>query len=66
MTKYEAAVLSAYTGFLIGDFSEMHEYVEKIMERAVWTHEFGNKETFDRIRELSKPDFLEICENIRK
>lgn len=29
MTKYEAIVVSAYTGFLMCDFGDMHEYIEK-------------------------------------
>ena len=31
MTKREAAIVSAYTGVLIGDFNEMHRYIEEIM-----------------------------------
>lgn len=60
MTRKEAAIVSAYTGVLIGEFSDMHEYVEKIMKRPVWTHELGNKATFNEIKNLSKQDFLDI------
>lgn len=35
MTKREAAIVSAYTGILIGSFSDMHEYVEEKLQRSV-------------------------------
>lgn len=31
MTKREAAIVSAYTGYLIGEFKDYHAYVEEIM-----------------------------------
>ena len=60
MTKREAAIVSAYTGFLIGDFDDMHKYIEEIMGAPIWTHELGNKDTINKIRELSRNDFLNI------
>lgn len=60
MTKREAAIVSAYTGVLIGGFSEMHEYIEEIMDRPVFTHELGSKDTFEQIKEKAKDDFCSI------
>lgn len=57
MTKREAAIVSAYTGYLCGSFSEMHRYVEEIMKRPVFTHEMGTGKTMDAIRERAKADF---------
>ena len=65
MTKHEAAVLSAFTGILIGSFDEMHEYIEKIMGRPVFTHELGSKEAFNEIKGKARPDFIKICEGIK-
>lgn len=59
MTKEEAAIVSAYTGILIGEFSDMHEYVEKLLGRPVFTHEFGTG-LFEEIKEKSKVDFISI------
>jgi len=56
ITKRDAAIISAYTGFLLGDFQDLHEYVEELFGRPVWTHEFGYNAK--QIKELSKPDFL--------
>lgn len=39
--KKEAVIVSAYTGVLIGDFNEMHRYIEEIMGRQVFTHELS-------------------------
>ena len=35
MTKQEKVIVSAYTGVLMCDFSDMHEYIEKVMGRPV-------------------------------
>lgn len=63
INKREAAIISAYTGYLIGDFSAMHEYVEEIMDRPVFTHEFGDKEFTKEVKAKSKEDFIniEVC-----
>ncbi len=62
MTKQERVIVSAYTGFLMCDFSDIHEYIEKIMGRPVWTHELAMKSVMDEIRQKSKPDFLALCQ----
>ena len=61
LTREQAAIISAATGTLVGPFSDMHGYVEKIMGRPVFTHEMGDKEMAKAIREAAKPDLLEIC-----
>lgn len=58
MTKREAAIISAYTGYLIGDINEMYKYINEIMGRAVFTHEVSI--LFDEIREKAKADFNNI------
>ena len=60
MTKREAAIVSAYTGILLGEFGEMHKYIETLFGRPVFTHELGNERIFEEIKTLSKPDFLAI------
>lgn len=58
LTKREAAVISAYTGYLIGRFGDMAEYVEEKLGRPVFTNEYPR--LADQIREAAKPDFLAI------
>ena len=60
LTRDQAAVISAYTGFLIGTFSDMHEYAERVLGRPVMTHEFGSHATADELREAAKEDFLAL------
>lgn len=58
MTKREAAIVSAYTGYLIGEFSDFHSYAEEIMERPIFTHEFPD--IAYELKEKSKKDFMSI------
>lgn len=60
MTKREAAIVSAYTGIMLGSFSDMHGYVEEILGRPVWTHEFANDKTVEEIKQKSKNDFIKL------
>lgn len=61
LTKEQAVIISAYTGFLACSFSDLQEYAQKLMGRPIWTHEFADPVVADKIRELSKQDFLAIC-----
>lgn len=62
MTKREKQVVSAYTGILMCDFSDMHEYIEEIMGRPVLTHELADENILDQIKDKSMEEFLKICE----
>ena len=64
MNKDEAAIVSAYTGFLIGDFSDMHAYIEKVLGRSVYTHEMAGKDFEEEIKAKTKNDFVQLSENI--
>jgi len=60
MTKKEAAIVSAYTGYLIGSFSELQKYADEKFNYLTFTHQYGNKEFADKLREKSKEDFCTI------
>ena len=60
MNKREAAIISAYTGFLCGEFSEIHKYAEELFCGPVFTHQFGSKEFVRKLKEMSKADFVNI------
>ena len=65
MTKQEAAVIMAYTGIAMltgDDFPYFTEYCEKLVGHPIWTHEYPELES--NIKELAKPDFIEICRNL--
>jgi len=54
MTKREAAIVTAYTGFLVGSMSGFHELAEELLDRPVWTHEFGSKEIMAEIKQAAR------------
>jgi hypothetical protein len=60
LTREQAAIISAYTGYLAGPFQDMHEYAEKKFGHSIWTHQFGSEEVSKKLRELSKEDFLSM------
>ncbi len=60
MNKREAAIVSAYTGILIGKFDWMSKYVEELLGRPVYTHELANKEVVEQIRNAARKDFCNI------
>jgi len=56
----EAAIIGAYTGVLLGKFSDMHTYIEEILGRPVFTHEMGFREVADEIKKKSHGDFVAL------
>jgi len=58
LTREQAAVIGAFTGYLVGPFSDMHGYVEGILGRPVWTHEFASEALSEEIQKAAKPDFM--------
>lgn len=61
LTRRQAAIIGAYTGFLAGPFSDLHDYIEETLGRSVFTHELANEAVALEIREASKDDFFSIC-----
>ena len=62
-TPTPEAVLSAYTGILMGTFSELHEYVEHLFARSVWTHEFPT--LAKEIKNRSKTDYEKMVNALK-
>ena len=62
MTHREKVIISAYTGVLMCNFGDVHEYIEKILNRPIWTHELADENVWNEIKEASKPDFITLCE----
>jgi hypothetical protein len=60
MTRQEAAIVSAYTGILIGRFSDLHRYIETLLDRPVFTHELADNSLFDKIKAKAKKDFISL------
>ncbi len=58
MTKREAAIVTCYTGFLIGDIGEVYKYLKKITGHAVFTHEIP--EVCEKYQKRIREDFVKI------
>ena len=61
MTYRERVIVSAYTGYLMCDFSDVHHYIEQMMGRPVWTHEMADESVQKAIRKAVRQDFLALC-----
>ena len=61
MTKEERIIVSAYTGVLMCDFDDLHQYIEKKLGKPIFTHELGDKLVWDAIKKATKEDFLRLC-----
>jgi hypothetical protein len=64
ITKREAAIISLYTGILIGDFGDMHEYAEELFGGGIMTHEFAEEGFVNHLKVLARPDFLKLCMSV--
>ena len=65
ITREEAILLSAYTGFLLApDFSEVHKFCEDTLGRPIWTHEFADRCLQKEIQEKLRPQIMELVQNI--
>ncbi|MBC6308142.1 hypothetical protein HCJ66_01115 [Listeria sp. FSL L7-1582] len=64
LTKREAAVISAYTGFTLCDFSLVQELADEKLGRSTYTHEFANKLFWEELHTAVRGEFLEICKSI--
>lgn len=58
MTKREAAIISAYTGYLIGDIDDLYVYLKEKVGRCVYTHELSG--VLKEYREEFKKDLVLI------
>ena len=64
MTRKEAILLSAYTGFLlVQDFSDVHKFCEDTLGRPIWTHEFADKDVQKEIQNKLRPQIMKLIQS---
>ena len=64
MNKSEAILISAYTGYLLTkNFSDVHSFCEKLLNRPIFTHEFAQAKTQKEIQEKCKPLIIDLIKN---
>ena len=65
MTREEAILISAYTGYMLvpsGEFGLVHEACEKALGRPVWTHEFASKQIQQQLKDALFPQVKTLIE----
>jgi hypothetical protein len=65
LTKEQAAIIGAFTGFTAGPFGDIHEYAERVLGRPIFTHEFANDDFAKKLEDAARGDFLAICHEAR-
>lgn len=66
MTLKERVIVETYTGvvMVVGEERyEVYKYISELMGRPVFTHELADREIQEKLKELSKPDFIKLCKS---
>jgi len=61
LTRDQAAIIGVYTGISAGPFADVQKLAEDLLERPVFTHELANQDVCEKLKELVKPQFIQIC-----
>lgn len=61
MTKDEKLIVSAYTGTLMVEFNEFHEWIEERLGYPVWTHDFLTEGFWADVKDKLHDDFMRLC-----
>lgn len=58
MTRREAAIVTAYTGYFIGELGDLYNYLSELAGRPIFTHEIPA--LLDEYHSKIKQDFVEV------
>ena len=58
MTRREATIVSAYTGYLIGISDDLYDYLSELIGRPIYTHEIPT--VLDEYHDKIKQDFVAL------
>lgn len=61
LTKEQAVIVSAFSGTCCAEFSDVHQKIEQLLGRPVWTHELADKAVWAQVKEAVKDEFISIC-----
>jgi hypothetical protein len=61
LTREQAAILGCYTGICFGPFGDVHKKAEELLDRPIWTHEFGLPDLWAQIKAKVEPEFMAIA-----
>ena len=57
ITKREAAIITAYTGYLMGNLEDAQKYVAELFGEEKWYRQFSEDKSIEELHEKSKRDF---------
>ncbi len=61
LTKRQAAIIGAFTGYTCGPFDDIHSYVDSLPGfSGIGTIGFALPGVADKIREAARKDFMEL------
>ena len=64
MTKREAVLISAYTGYLLApDFSDVAEY-QKVLGRPIYTHEYADPDLQRELQDKLRPRIMDLIRSL--
>lgn len=64
LSSEEAAAITIHTDTVCCNFDYAQKYADKLLGESTWTHDFADKKLVAKLKELSKPDFIKIFENL--
>ena len=65
MTKREAVLISAYTGYLLApDFSDVAEYCQKVLGRPIYTHEYADPDLHRELQDKLRPRIMDLIRSL--
>jgi hypothetical protein len=61
LTRRQAAIVGAFTGFAAGPFEDVQLLGDELMGYPTFTHQYGSKEFVDDLKEKARPLFVAIA-----
>ena len=61
LTPEQAAIIGAYTRVVLGPFADLHAYAERVLDRPILMHEFGDADVWAELRVATHPDLMALC-----
>jgi hypothetical protein len=57
ITKREAAIISAYTGYKLGELEDVQKYAEELFGNPKWANDYPDKDIMEKLQDKAKADF---------
>ena len=61
ISHHDRLVISAYTGYMLADFNDIHAFIAKTLGRPVYNHEFAESALLNEIHSKLENEWRDIC-----